>query len=192
MARHFTFPVFVKPANLGSSVGISKVSETRGLKAALSEAFSFDNKIIVEQGYDVREIECSIMGNFEYRVSLPGEIIPAGDSFYSYKAKYEQTGSRIIIPAELNKSVTRKIQDYAVQAFRCVEGRGMARVDFFITKDSGRIFVNELNMIPGFTSISMFPKMFEKSGLKYPQIIDSLFQLAFEMHEMKNTKKYSS
>ncbi|MBN1521298.1 MAG: D-alanine--D-alanine ligase, partial [Candidatus Aureabacteria bacterium] len=189
--KNFRFPVFVKPVNLGSSVGISRVENRRQILGAVREAFLYDFKIIIEQGYDIREIECSVLGNFRCVTSQPGEIVPHGDSFYSYKAKYENTGSELFIPAKLDQKTARKIRDYAVRAFQALEGKGMARVDFFVTKKGNRIFVNELNTIPGFTSISMFPKMFEKSGLKYPRLIDKLFRLALEIHKKRNSKKYS-
>jgi len=191
VVKNFRFPVFVKPVNLGSSVGITRVVSRKDLLGALKTAFKYDYKVIIEQGYDVREIECSVMGNFQIKVSLPGEIVPRGDSFYSYKAKYEDLGSELFIPAKLKPALIKKIQEYAELAFRSIEGKGMARVDFFVLKKGNRIFVNELNTIPGFTSISMFPKLFEKSGIKYPRLIDELIRLAFEMHRIKNSKKYS-
>ncbi|MCK5706613.1 MAG: D-alanine--D-alanine ligase [Candidatus Aureabacteria bacterium] len=188
--KKLKFPVFVKPANLGSSVGISKVKTMQKLEKALKEAFLYDHKIIVEQGVDAREIECSILGNFHLMASVPGEIIPKGDSFYSYKAKYKDTGSTLVIPADLSDKKILKIQQLAIEAFRAVEAMGMARVDFFIIKKTNKIIVNELNTIPGFTSISMFPKLFSECGLKYSELIDELFHLALDIYEIKNKRKF--
>jgi D-alanine-D-alanine ligase len=172
-------PMFVKPANLGSSVGISKVSREREFGAAVDEAFRYDKKIIIEEGIRGREIECSVLGNENPIASLPGEIIVRHD-FYSYDAKYlDQAGARLEIPARLPKATTRKIQDIAVQAYRALCCEGMARVDFFL-RPNGQILVNEINTIPGFTQISMYPKMWQASGLSYSRLIDRLIGLALE------------
>ncbi len=172
-------PLFVKPANLGSSVGISKVSEKSQFAAALSNAFRYDNKIIIEEGIHGREIECSVLGNDQPSASLPGEIIVQRD-FYSYDAKYlDDKGARLEIPARLPKRIVKEIQQTAVRAYRTLCCEGMARVDFFLRPD-GQVLVNEINTIPGFTKISMYPKMWQASGLSYPKLIDRLITLALE------------
>ncbi len=170
-------PCFVKPANLGSSVGISKVSEATALSEAMELAFSYDRKVVVEEAVECREVECSVLGNDCPEASLPGEIVPC-EEFYSYSAKYEKP-SELRIPAQLPKDVVLKIQDLAIRAFRSIDCRGMARVDFFLRRD-GAILVNEINTIPGFTAISMYPKLWEASGLPYPQLLNRLIELALE------------
>jgi D-alanine-D-alanine ligase len=172
-------PLFVKPANLGSSVGISKVSQSSQFAAALSEAFRYDNKIVIEEGILGREIECSVLGNDKPIASLPGEIIVQHD-FYSYDAKYlDNRGARLQIPARLPNRTVKTIQQTAVRAYRALCCEGMARVDFFL-RPNGQVLVNEINTIPGFTKISMYPKMWEASGLSYPRLIDRLIALALE------------
>jgi D-alanine-D-alanine ligase len=172
-------PLFVKPANLGSSVGISKVGKKREFRAAIDEAFRYDNKIIIEECIAGREIECSVLGNDEPVASLPGEIVVRHD-FYSYDAKYiDDKGARLEIPAKLSRSVIQEIRRIAVRAYKALCCEGMARVDFFV-QANGRVLVNEINTIPGFTKISMYPKMWEASGLSYPHLIDRLIQLALE------------
>ncbi|MGE5219931.1 MAG: D-alanine--D-alanine ligase [Chloroflexota bacterium] len=172
-------PLFVKPANLGSSVGISKVSRRSEFAAALREAFRYDNKIIIEESIRGREIECSVLGNDEPLASLPGEIVVARD-FYSYDAKYlDDQGARLEIPARLPKKTVREIQRTALRAYRALCCEGMARVDFFL-RPNGRVLVNEINTIPGFTKISMYPKMWQASGLSYSRLIDRLIALALE------------
>jgi D-alanine-D-alanine ligase len=182
------FPCFVKPVNAGSSVGISKVRSLEELRPAIDLAVQYDRKVIIEEGIDAREIECSVLGNDEPLASLPGEIIPANE-FYDYNAKYINEGSRLLIPASLTESETRTIRDYAVKTFLVTECAGMARVDFFIQKHSGMIYLNEINTIPGFTSISMYPKLWEATGVGYPELIDKLIQLAIERHRGRQTKK---
>ncbi len=172
-------PLFVKPANLGSSVGISKVSRKSEFAGAINEAFRYDNKIIVEEGIVGREIECSVLGNEKAIASLPGEIVVQHD-FYSYDAKYlDDKGARLEIPARLPQTIIRKIQQTAVQTYRTLCCEGMARVDFFL-RPNGQVLVNEINTIPGFTKISMYPKMWQASGLSYPRLIDRLIALALE------------
>jgi D-alanine-D-alanine ligase len=172
-------PLFVKPANLGSSVGISKVSKKSQFAAALKDAFHYDNKIIIEEGIHGREVECSVIGNDRPLASLPGEIIVQRD-FYSYDAKYvDAQGARLEIPARLPKPIVREIQKTAVRAYQVLCCEGMARVDFFL-RPNGRVLVNEINTIPGFTKISMYPKMWEASGLSYPKLIDRLIALALD------------
>lgn len=181
-----TFPVFVKPCNLGSSVGISKVHGLDELALAIDEASLYDRKIIVEQGLEnAREIECSVLGNDEPEASVCGEIIPSRE-FYDYNAKYVDDASGLLIPADLPPAVTDRIRELAVAAYRSLDGAGMARADFLVARDSHEIFLNELNTIPGFTKISMYPKLWEASGLPYPQLLDRLIQLALERHEDKS------
>jgi len=184
------YPCFVKPANLGSSVGISKVRSRRELNPSIQLAAQYDRKIIVEQGVEGREIECSVLGNDEPQASLPGEIIPSHE-FYDYAAKYLDESSRLIIPAPLEASQIKTIQELAIKTFLATECSGMARVDFFLERSSGKILVNEINTIPGFTSISMYPKLWEASGISYPELIDKLIQLAIERHKSRQSKKTS-
>jgi D-alanine-D-alanine ligase len=182
-------PLFVKPANLGSSVGISKVSGKNEFVAALKEAFRYDNKIIIEEGIRGREIECSVLGNDQPIASLPGEILVQHD-FYSYDAKYlDDQGARFEIPARLPKAVVKNIQTLAVQSYRALCCEGMARVDFFL-RTNGQVLVNEINTIPGFTKISMYPKMWQASGLNYSNLIDRLIGLALE--RSRKEKRLSS
>jgi D-alanine-D-alanine ligase len=190
VAKKFRFPLFVKPAALGSSVGMSKVHKRQELPAALDLAAEFAQKILVERNIRGREIEVSVLGNDEPRASVPGEIIPHRE-FYDYTAKYLEEGTRLEIPAKLSSAQIKRFQEYAIQAFRCLECRGMARVDFFLEKPSGRIYLNEINTIPGFTSISMYPKLWEASGIPYRELIDRLIQLALAEHREKQRTKYS-
>lgn len=177
-------PLFVKPANLGSSVGISKVKHRDALWAALDMAFQYDRKILIEEAIVGREIECSVLGNEDPVASLPGELI-CQHEFYSYEAKYlDENGAHFCIPAALPKETIEKIQQIACHAYRVLCVEGMARVDFFL-KESGEILINEINTIPGFTSISMYPKMWEASGLKYADLIDQLIQLALDRHDQE-------
>jgi D-alanine-D-alanine ligase len=180
----------VKPANLGSSVGISKVRRGEELGSAIELAIQYDRKIIVEQGVNAREIECSVLGNDQPQASLPGEIIPSRE-FYDYEAKYVDDNSRLLIPAPLTNEQTRMVQDLAIKTFQVTECSGMARVDFFIERETGRILVNEINTIPGFTSISMYPKLWEATGISYSDLIDRLIQLAIERHRMRQSKRTS-
>jgi D-alanine-D-alanine ligase len=175
-------PVFVKPANLGSSVGISKVKTCDALSAALDAAFAFDCKLIVEQGIDAREVEVAVLGNEAPRASVPGEIVPDRE-FYDYDSKYSADSRTLLkIPAPLDAQTTAEVQRLAVAAFRAVDASGYARVDFFVERKTGRPLVNEINTIPGFTSISMYPKLWEASGLAYPELLARLVALAAERH----------
>jgi D-alanine-D-alanine ligase len=177
--RALGLPLFVKPANLGSSVGISKVHRKNQFAAALREALRYDTKVLIEENIQGREIECSVLGNDTPMASLPGEVITRHD-FYSYDAKYlDEKGARLVIPAALPGALVRKIQELAVKTFKVLCCQGMARVDFFI-RDNRDIIVNEINTIPGFTKISMYPKLWEASGISYPDLIDRLIQLALE------------
>jgi D-alanine-D-alanine ligase len=189
------YPVFVKPANLGSSVGISKAHNRKELGPAIEEAAKFDRKIVIEQGVGgkkekAREIECSVLGNDEPVASEPGEIVP-GKEFYDYTAKYVDEGSQLIIPAKLTKAETKKVQELAVAAFQAVDCSGLARVDFLMDPKTGKIFLNEINTMPGFTAISMYPKLWAASGLEYAVLIDRLIQLGIERHEDKKKNQYS-
>ena len=188
------YPVFVKPANLGSSVGISKVHNSGELAAAMDEAARYDRKLVIEQGIGgkkgkAREIECSVLGNDNPIASLPGEIIPIKE-FYDYDAKYLIEGSESIIPANLPKTKQREVQKLAIAAFNAVDCAGMARVDFLMDPRTGKIYVNEVNTIPGFTSISMYPKMWAATGLDYPELMDRLIQLGLERHAEKKQNQY--
>ena len=185
----FSYPVFVKPATLGSSVGMTKAHSREELGPALNLAAEFAMKILVEQCMVAREIEVSVLGNHDPKASVPGEIVPHRE-FYDYTAKYLEEGSQILIPAELTPAQTKKIQKYAIEAFRALELSGMARVDFFLEKEGGKIYLNEVNTIPGFTSISMYPKMWEASGIPFRDLIDKLIELALEQHAEKARTKY--
>ena len=189
------YPVFVKPANLGSSVGISKAHNRKELGPAMEEAARFDRKIVIEQGVGgkkdkAREIECSVLGNDDPVASVPGEIVP-GKEFYDYKAKYLDEGSQLIIPAKLTKPETKKVQELAVRAFKAVDCSGLARVDFLMDPRTRKIFLNEINTMPGFTSISMYPKLWAASGLPYADLIDRLIALGIERHADKKKNQYS-
>ncbi|MCD6519959.1 MAG: D-alanine--D-alanine ligase [Anaerolineae bacterium] len=182
--EHFAYPVFVKPANLGSSVGVSKAHHREELRKGLDLAARFDRKLLVEEGVNAREIECSVLGNDEPIASVPGEVVPCNE-FYDYKAKYLDGSSELHIPAELEEEQRIAIQRFAVEAFRAIDCAGMARVDFFLCRDTGKVYINELNTIPGFTEISMYPKLWEASGIPYPELIDRLIGLALERYEEK-------
>ena len=173
------YPLFVKPVNLGSSVGISKCKNRSDLVKGLKDAARYDRRILVERGVNAREIEVSVLGNEDPHASIPGEIIPAAE-FYSYDAKYHDDRSQVIIPANLPDEVTRQVQDLAVKAFEAVDCCGMARVDFLLDKDTGQLYLNELNTLPGFTQISMYPKLWLASGLTYPELVDRLIELALQ------------
>jgi D-alanine-D-alanine ligase len=189
------YPVFVKPANLGSSVGISKAHNRKELSPAIEEAAKFDRKIVIEQGVGgnkakAREIECSVLGNDEVSASIPGEIVPVKE-FYDYNAKYLEEGSQLIIPAKLTKAQTKKVQEMAIAAFKAVDCSGLARVDFLMDPKTGKMYLNEINTMPGFTSISMYPKLWAASGLEYSDLIDRLIQLGIERHADKKKNQYS-
>jgi len=190
-----TYPVFVKPANLGSSVGISKVHNRKELGPAIEDAAKFDRKIVIEQGVGgkkekAREIECSVLGNDDPEASVPGEIVP-GKEFYDYTAKYLDEGSQLIIPAKLTRTETKRVQELSVRAFKAVDCSGLARVDFLMDPKTRKIYLNEINTMPGFTSISMYPKLWAASSLAYEDLIDRLIQLGIERHEDKKKNQYS-
>lgn len=179
------YPVFVKPANLGSSVGITKVHSPEELPAALQTAAEYDRKIVVERGVDAREIELSVLGNDDPIASVPGEIIPSRE-FYDYASKYVDDNSRLLIPAPLTDAEINQAQQLALAAFRTLECAGLARVDLFLEKGAEKFYVNEINTLPGFTTISMYPKLWEASGIPYAELIDRLIQLALQRHAQKN------
>jgi D-alanine-D-alanine ligase len=185
----FQYPVFVKPATLGSSVGMTKVHSREEFAPALNLAAEFAQKILVERAMVAREIEVSVLGNSEPAASVPGEIVPHRE-FYDYAAKYLEEGTQLLIPARLKPAQVKKFQKLAVDAFRALELSGMARVDFFLEKEGGKIYLNEVNTIPGFTSISMYPKLWEASGIPFRDLIDKLIELAMEQHREKARTKY--
>jgi D-alanine-D-alanine ligase len=187
--KKFKYPVFVKPATLGSSVGMTKVHSRAELGPALDLAAEFAMKIMVERAVSAREIEVAVLGNHDPQASVPGEIVPHRE-FYDYTAKYLEDGTQLLIPAKLKKSEIKKVQAMAVTAFRALELSGMARVDFFIEKRGGKIFLNEVNTIPGFTSISMYPKLWEANGIPFRELIGKLIDLALEQHREKARTKY--
>jgi D-alanine-D-alanine ligase len=189
------YPVFVKPANLGSSVGISKAHDRKELGPAIQEAAKFDRKIVIEQGVGgrkqkAREIECSVLGNDRPEASLPGEIVPSTE-FYDYNAKYLDEGSQLIIPAKLTKSETREVQRLAIGAFKAVDCSGLARVDFLMEPRTRKIYLNEINTMPGFTAISMYPKLWAASGVSYSDLIERLIHLGLERHGERQKNQYS-
>jgi D-alanine-D-alanine ligase len=190
--RELGFPVFVKPANLGSSVGISKAKSPAGLDDGMAVALQFDRKVVIEAAVpNPREIECAVLGNDDPQASVPGEVIPERE-FYDYNAKYiDADGSRIEIPARLSPEDADQVRRLSIEAFRAVEGAGMARVDFLMNSQTGELYLNEVNTIPGFTTISMYPKMWEASGLPYPALIDRLITLAIERHAEKQQLRTS-
>jgi D-alanine-D-alanine ligase len=188
--REFVYPVFVKPATLGSSVGMTKVHDASELGPALDLACEYGMKIMVEKAVTAREIEVSVLGNHEPKASVPGEIVPHRE-FYDYEAKYLEEGSQLVIPAQLKPAQVQKIQSMAVKAFQALELSGMARVDFFVEKTGRKIYLNEVNTIPGFTSISMYPKLWEASGIPFKELIDKLIELAFEIYREKARTKYA-
>jgi len=194
--RKLKYPVFVKPANLGSSVGISKAHDRKELGPAIEEAAKFDRKIVIEEGvggmkHKAREIECAVLGNDDPRASVAGEIVPCKE-FYDYDAKYLAEGSELVIPAELSKAEMKRVQELAIKAFQAVDCSGLARVDFLMEPGkSRRLYVNEINTMPGFTAISMYPKLWAATGISYPELIDRLIQLGMERHKDKKRNRYS-
>jgi D-alanine-D-alanine ligase len=180
-------PLFVKPANLGSSVGITKVKAWKGLAPALKTAFLYDRKIVVEQGVDCREFECAVLGNDDPQASVLGEILPANE-FYDYDDKYLLNKTGFVLPADVPAAISGRARRLAVEAFRACEASGMARVDFFMEKKTGRLLLNEINTIPGFTAISMYPKLWAASGIPFPELVDRLIVLALERHRLKKRR----
>ncbi|HEV8491041.1 MAG TPA: D-alanine--D-alanine ligase A, partial [Candidatus Angelobacter sp.] len=197
--RKLKYPVFVKPANLGSSVGISKAHDRKELGPAIKVAAEYDRKIVIEEGvggkkHKARELECAVLGNDEPLASTVGEIVPAAE-FYDYNAKYIDEGSQPVIPAKISRKQMKDVQEMAVRAFKSVDCSGLARVDFLMDPGRrgkpGKLYLNEINTMPGFTSISMYPKMWAASGLEYPKLIDRLIELALERHAEKKKNRYS-
>jgi D-alanine-D-alanine ligase len=185
------FPMFVKPANLGSSVGISKAKDPLSLREAMTLAGSFDRKIVVEAAVaEAREIECGVLGNDDPEASVAGEVVPSRE-FYDYEAKYLDSASEVIIPADLPAAVSNDIRRLSIEAFKAIDGAGMARVDFLLSRADGRIYVNEVNTIPGFTTISMYAKLWAASGVTYAALIDRLIQLATARHAEKQQLRTS-
>jgi D-alanine-D-alanine ligase len=189
------YPVFVKPANLGSSVGITKAHDRKELGPAIEEAAKFDRKIVIEEGVGgkkqkAREIECSVLGNDDPKASVAGEIVPCKE-FYDYAAKYLDEGSELVIPAKITKTEMKKVQTLAIAAFQAVDCSGLARVDFLMDPRSRKIYINEINTMPGFTAISMYPKLWDASGVSYRELIDRLIQLGLERHQDKKRNQYS-
>jgi len=189
------YPVFVKPANLGSSVGISKAHDRNELGPAIAEAAKFDRKIVIEEGVGgkknkAREIECAVLGNDDPKASIAGEIVPCKE-FYDYDAKYLAEGSELVIPAKITKTEMKTVQRLAIAAFQAVDCTGLARVDFLMDPKSRKIYVNEINTMPGFTAISMYPKLWAATGVSYPDLIDRLIRLGIERHEDKKRNQYS-
>ena len=171
------YPMFVKPSNSGSSVGINKVNNEKELKNAIEEASKFDKKILIEEGIIGKEVECAVLGNEEVSSSCVGEI-KAADEFYSYDAKYNNQESKTLIPAEISKEKSEEVQKLAIKAFKAIDGKGLSRVDFFIEKDTQTVYINEINTLPGFTSISMYPKLFDAVGIGYTELLDKIIELA--------------
>jgi D-alanine-D-alanine ligase len=188
-AGHLGYPLFAKPAALGSSVGITKVTGPVGLRSALEEAFRYGRKAVLERSVEgARELEVAVLGNDEPVASVAGEIVPRGHDFYDYEAKYlDEDGAELIVPAEVPPETLEEIRRLAVAAFRAIDASGMARVDFFFAREGGP-FLNEVNTIPGFTKISMYPKLWEASGVPYPALVDRLIELALERHEVERKK----
>jgi D-alanine-D-alanine ligase len=189
VTKEIGLPCFVKPANLGSSVGVSRATDKQSLTKAIDLAAEYDRKIIVEEEVVAREIECAILGNDEPRASLPGEYVIYDEAarFLDYTEKYASTGHvSFVVPAPLPKALTTKIQRMAVQAFQAVDGAGLARVDFFLKRNGGGLVINELNTMPGLTEVSGYPKMWKASGLPFPQLLEELIKLAFERHREKS------
>lgn len=175
ITKKLNYPMFVKPSNSGSSVGVKKATNNEELKMAIENASQYDNKILIEQGINAREVECAILDGTEVRASTVGEIMSA-EEFYSFDAKYNIPESKTIIPADISKEQIEQIQKLAIRAFKAIDGRGLARADFFIEKDTNKIYINEINTMPGFTKISMYPKLFEAVGIKYSELLDKLIE----------------
>ena len=177
--KSLKYPMFIKPSNSGSSVGINKAKNLQELKQAIEYASKFDNKILIEQGIDAREIECAVLGNEEVTASCVGEILPA-EEFYSFDAKYNNQESKTMIPAQIDEKVQETLRILAVKAFKAIDGKGLSRVDFFVENKTGKIYINEINTLPGFTKISMYPKLFEQVEITYKELLDKLIQLAID------------
>ncbi len=179
ITKNLTFPMFIKPSNAGSSIGINKAKNLEQLKEYIEIAARFDNKILIEQGINGREVECAVLGNEEVIASCVGEIRPA-EEFYSYDAKYKNQESKTEIPANISKELSEEIRKQAIKVFKAIDGKGLSRVDFFIENETNKIYINEINTMPGFTNISMYPKLFEASGISYKELLSKLIELALE------------
>jgi len=191
LTKRLRFPLFVKPSNLGSSVGVSRATNQDSLSSAIDLAAEYDRKIVVEEGVvPCREIECAVLGNDDPKSSVPGEVIPSGD-FYDYEAKYLHNRSKTVVPAPLTPQQSNEIRRLAISAFRAIDGASMARVDFLLKEETGHIFVNEINTHPGFTAISMYAKLWEATGLSYPNLLDRLVTLAIDRHSEKQESRTS-
>lgn len=177
--KNLNYPMFVKPSNSGSSVGVKKATNQKELEEAIKYAAKFDTKILVEQGINGREIECAVLGNDEVISSPVGEVLSAED-FYSFDAKYTNQESKTVIPADIDKEISNEIRDLAIKAFKAIDGKGLSRVDFFVENKTNKIYINEINTLPGFTTISMYPKLFEKIGIEYSELLDRLIQLEIQ------------
>ncbi|MCT4508982.1 MAG: D-alanine--D-alanine ligase [Tepidibacter sp.] len=182
------YPIFIKPANLGSSVGISKAKNKEELIKGIKEALEYDRRVVLEEGVNAKEIEVSVLGNEEIKASVAGEIIPAKE-FYDYEAKYMNQSSKLIIPAKIEQNISEKIRNLAIKAFKAIDGCGLSRVDFFVEKETNNIYINEINTMPGFTNISMYPKLWENTGISYDKLIDELINLAIKRHDEKLAKR---
>ena len=175
--KELGYPVYVKPSNSGSSVGINKAHDEKELIEAIKYASKYDRKILVEEEIKGREVECAVLGNEEVEASCIGEILPA-EEFYTFDAKYKNSESRVIIPAEIPENISEEIRRYAIKAFKAIDGKGLSRVDFFIEHETNRVIINEINTMPGFTQISMYPKLWEQMGINYTELLDKLIELA--------------
>ena len=188
VASEIGYPCFVKPANMGSSVGITKAHNKSEFFRACDLAFKYDKRLIIEEAVDAREVEAAVLGNSYPEAAVLGEIIPHGE-FYTYESKYSDEESRLVIPAELSPEMTEKIKKIAVQAFQAIDGEGYARVDFFVDKKTDEIYLNEINTLPGFTKISMFPMLWEAAGLSYPDVIERIIELGYERYNYQNNRQ---
>ena len=185
IAEELGLPLFVKPANSGSSVGIQKVTDAQKLPRALAEASRYDTKLLVERGVDAREIEVAVLGNEEPEASVPGEIRPRRD-WYDYEAKYVDESTELLVPAPISEDEAERVRSLALRAYRVLEGAGLGRVDFLLCKKTGEFYLNEINSLPGFTEVSMYPRLWEASGLPYPQLLDRLIELALDRHARRS------
>lgn len=181
---HIGYPCFIKPCNMGSSVGVYKCKSEKELAGNIQFALQYDRKLIIEKTKPIRELEISVLGNDIHKVSVPGEVVPCNE-FYDYDAKYVDEDSKLLIPAPIDEDLTKKIQDLALKTYQALDLNGMARVDIFLSKTGDELFINEVNTLPGFTKISMYPKLWEASGLAYPDLINELVELGFERHAMR-------
>lgn len=186
LEKNLKYPMFVKPANMGSSVGMTKVNDYESLKTALEFAAKYDRRLIIEEAVNVRELETGVLGNYDLDVAAVGEIIP-GHEFYDYTAKYsDDSGTKLQIPANISKGIEDQIKSIAIKAYKALDCNGFARIDFFLDKDSGKVLINEINTIPGFTKYSMFPSLFKEAGLKYDKLIEKIIDLGFDRHQKKS------